>query len=91
MKYAIEVLEKDKELLKRCLSNWEINQYPEAKKERINKLQDLNNAINFLDLKPIINIKKLLFDFEEFYNINNCEGSDFSKVVDNFIKKYVLF
>tara|TARA_R110000822_G_C14903786_1_gene449320 strand:- start:234 stop:386 length:153 start_codon:yes stop_codon:yes gene_type:complete len=48
MKYAIEVLKKDKELLERCLSNWEINQYPEAKKERLNKLQDLTDAIKIL-------------------------------------------
>ena len=49
MKYALEVLKKDKELLERCLSNWEINQYPEAKKERENKLEDLKNAIKLLN------------------------------------------
>lgn len=48
MGYAIEILEKEKELLERCLSNWELNNYPEARKNRSNKLRDLKNAINKL-------------------------------------------
>ena len=48
MKYSIEVLEKEKELLERCLSNWELKNYPEARKQRSNKLSDLITAIEIL-------------------------------------------
>ena len=85
MKYSIEVLEKEKQLLEKCLSDWELNKYPEARKERLNKLTDLNNVIKLVN--NYIDPKKILFSFEEFWNINNCDGEDFEKVVNNFIKK----
>jgi len=51
MNHAIEILEKEKELLERCLSDWDLKHYPEARKNRNCKLRDLKNAIN--KLKPI--------------------------------------
>lgn len=48
MSYAIEILEKDKNILEKCLSEWESTKYPEAKKERQLKLDSLNKAINLL-------------------------------------------
>lgn len=45
MNYAIETLEKEKDLIEKALSEWECKEYPEAKKERVKRLNDLNNAI----------------------------------------------
>ena len=46
--YSIQVLEKEKNLIKDCLSNWEKENYPEAKKEREQRLKDINNALEKL-------------------------------------------
>lgn len=46
--YAVEVLEKEKQLLKKCLSEWDVKQYPEARKEREDRLKSINKAINHL-------------------------------------------
>jgi len=48
MYYAIEVLEKERQLIKDCLSTWEKENYPEAKKEREQRLKDINNALEKL-------------------------------------------
>jgi len=47
-KYAIEVLEKEKQLLNDCLSDWDLQQYPEARKERENRLKDIDETLNML-------------------------------------------
>jgi hypothetical protein len=46
--YSIDVLEKERNLIKDCLSNWEKENYPEAKKEREQRLKDINNALEKL-------------------------------------------
>jgi hypothetical protein len=45
MNYAIEILEKEKQILKNCLSEWQSKNYPEAKAERENRLKNLEKAI----------------------------------------------
>jgi len=47
-KYAIEVLEKEKQLLNDCLSDWDLQKYPEARKERENRLKDINETLKML-------------------------------------------
>lgn len=46
--YSIQILEKERNLIKECLSNWEKENYPEAKKEREQKLKDINNTLERL-------------------------------------------
>jgi len=46
MKYAIEILEKKQ--LEIVLSEWELDHYPEARKERDKRLKDLEKAIEIL-------------------------------------------
>jgi hypothetical protein len=48
MEYVINLLEKDKYLLENCLNEWESSEYPTAKKERENKLTEINKAIKLL-------------------------------------------
>ena len=48
MVYVISLLEKDKYILKKCLTEWESKEYPIAKKEREDKLTEINKAINIL-------------------------------------------
>lgn len=48
MNYAVEVLEKERDILTKCLTEWESNNYPEAKKEREKKLQEINNALKLI-------------------------------------------
>jgi len=48
MEYVINLLEKDKAILEKCLSAWETIEYPIAKKEREDKLKEIINAINIL-------------------------------------------
>ncbi len=50
MNYAIEVLEKEINLIEKCLSEWELSQYREARIERIKKLDDLKQAIRELKM-----------------------------------------
>jgi hypothetical protein len=51
MNYAIEILENELNILQRCLNEWDCQMYPEAKKEREKRLNDINNAINKLNEK----------------------------------------
>lgn len=44
----MSLLEKEKEILEKCLSEWESIEYPQARKERENKLEEINKAINIL-------------------------------------------
>jgi len=48
MEYVISLLEKEKALLEKCLNEWESKEYPIAKKEREDKLIEVNKAINIL-------------------------------------------
>ena len=48
MNYAIEVLEKEKTLLLKCLSDWDTKSYPEAFKERNNRIKEIEKAIQTL-------------------------------------------
>lgn len=48
MGYAIEILEKEKQILEKCLSEWDCKNYPEAKKEREERLKSINKAIKNL-------------------------------------------
>ena len=48
MTYAIEILQHDKKLLEQCLNGWEADHYPEARKDRDRKLQEIIEAINIL-------------------------------------------
>lgn len=50
MNYAVEVLEKEINLIEKCLSQWELSQYREARIERIKKLDDLKQAIRELKM-----------------------------------------
>ena len=84
MSYSIEVLEKEKQLITKCISEWEISHYPEAREVRFNKLKDLNNSIKLIN--SAFSKKEVLFKFEEFWSKNNCDGKDFSKVVDSFLE-----
>ena len=45
MEYAIEVLEKENYLIEKCLSEWELNQYREARIQREIKLNQLKQAV----------------------------------------------
>ena len=45
MNYAVQVLEKEKHLIIKCLSEWQITKYPESRQDRVKKLLELNNAI----------------------------------------------
>ena len=47
--YAIEVLEKEIYLIEKCLSEWELSKYREARIERERKLNQLKKAV--LELK----------------------------------------
>lgn len=49
MSYAVEILEKEIILLLKCLNEWDIQTYPEAKKEREKRLNDINNALQLLN------------------------------------------
>lgn len=48
MKYAIEVLERDADQLKKCLSEWDLKNHPEAIKLRPDKLKSLEKSISYL-------------------------------------------
>jgi len=48
MKYSIEILEKEKHLINACLSDWDLKNHPEARKDRQKKLDDLDQCISIL-------------------------------------------
>ena len=91
MEYVINLLEKDKAILEKCLTEWESEEYPIAKKEREDKLTEINKAINILT-----NIIKK--NYKETYFVGNyCDSVkthfknfkiDYHKCVDprNYIK-----
>ena len=53
MIYAIEILEKEMLLLEKCLTKWEAEKYPEARKERNEKYKSLVKAIEYLKSNKI--------------------------------------
>jgi ribosomal protein L15E len=48
MKYALEILQKEKDLITDALSKWEMEYYPEAKKVRVDRLKQINRAIEVI-------------------------------------------
>ena len=48
MTHAIELLETEKKQLEMVLSEWELDHYPEARKERDKRLDDINQALEKL-------------------------------------------
>ena len=48
MKYSIKILEEEKAMMKKCLSNWDKEHYPEAHKERMGRVKDLDEAIRII-------------------------------------------
>lgn len=67
MNYSIEILEKEKKQLADCLSNWDLNQYPEARKERQKRLEDLDECITILKM---VNDGVNPFSTHNVYGIN---------------------
>jgi hypothetical protein len=51
--YAIEILEKEMLLLEKCLTKWEEEIYPAARKERNDKYKNLVKAIEYLKSNKI--------------------------------------
>jgi hypothetical protein len=51
MKYAIQILENEINMIQRCLTEWESKEHQEAKKEREKRLKELNEALNKLTNK----------------------------------------
>jgi hypothetical protein len=49
--YAIEVLEKELFLIEKCLSEWELHKYREARIEREIKLNELKQELELLKNK----------------------------------------
>jgi len=48
MNYSIEILERERDILKKCLSEWQSENYPDAKKEREKRLKDIDECISIL-------------------------------------------
>lgn len=48
MDYSIEILENEKGILNKCLSEWQSENYPDAKKEREKRLKDIDQCISIL-------------------------------------------
>ena len=48
MKYALEILQKEKALISDALSKWGMEYYPEAKKVREDCLKQINRAIEVI-------------------------------------------
>jgi predicted transcriptional regulator len=50
MTHALDILKTEKRQLQECLSNWDCEQYPEAKEKRDRKLRSVEKAITCLTL-----------------------------------------
>lgn len=48
MKYAIRILEKEKQLVECALSDWDKQTYPEARELRERRLKELEKALKIL-------------------------------------------
>lgn len=53
MNYAIQILEKERQLIGSCLSKWDLNHYPEAREDRNKKLKEITKAIEYLKSNKI--------------------------------------
>ena len=76
MDYAIEILEKEIQLLKFCLTEWEAEKYPEARKERLKRGQFIKRVI-----KPIDGFVLSTFLVDTLFNVNDTILINDSKVV----------
>jgi len=41
--------------------------------------------VKLCNISPVSNRRELLFAFEEYWNVNNCDGENFGEVVDKFL------
>ena len=48
MEYVLNILEKEKDILIKCLNEWESKEYPLAKQDRDDKLNQINAVINLI-------------------------------------------
>jgi len=48
MEYVLNLLEKEKDILIKCLNEWETKEYPFAKQDRDDKLNQINTVINLI-------------------------------------------
>jgi hypothetical protein len=48
MNYAIKVLKEEKYRLVKALSTWDEEKYPEARKERANRLKEINEVLELI-------------------------------------------
>lgn len=48
MEYVLNLLEKEKDILIKCLNEWESKEYPLAKQDRDDKLNQINAVINII-------------------------------------------
>jgi hypothetical protein len=50
MNYSIEILEKEKHLLNSCLTSWDLKHYPESRKDRQKRVDDIELCIRVLKM-----------------------------------------
>lgn len=75
MNYVISLLEKEIKILNQCLSEWDCEQYPEAKKQREIKLKQMQKALSILnteDLKYCTCVFPSTDSRDTFSMCNNC-------------------
>ena len=48
MEYVLNILRKERTILEKCLNEWESKEYPLAKKEREDKLYEIDTALELL-------------------------------------------
>ena len=49
MNHAIHILKTEQKILKKCLSEWDLKNYPEARKLREKKLKQITEVLNKLN------------------------------------------
>jgi len=57
MSYALKILNDEKFRIEQALSEWDLNKYPEARKERKKRLEDIDNIINLIK-KDLLSLKR---------------------------------
>lgn len=72
MEYAIQILEREAQQLRDCLSTWEETHYPEAKKERNRKLRDIEIVLSFIINKHVCSCDFPQNDSRDFSKCLNC-------------------
>lgn len=48
MRLSIELLQREKDAIDGCMTEWEIDHYPEARKRQLKKSKELGEDIEFL-------------------------------------------